>query len=57
MPMRRYTAARDLVERKKHEQVERDEDAVDAGHQQEEKGVELLAPLLSPSTRPTPPRR
>ena len=47
IPMRRYIGQHgDLVEEEEHEEIEGDEHAVDAGHEEEEEGVELLAPLL-----------
>ena len=47
----------DLVEQEEDEQVERDEDAVDAGDQDQQQRVELLAPLLRSSTTRRRPRR
>ena len=45
---------RDLVEQEEHEQVERDEDAVDPGHQNQQQGVELLAAHLHGPGGPGP---
>ena len=47
----------DLVEQEEDEEVERDEDAVDAGDQQQQQRVELLAARPSPSTRRTTPAK